>query len=79
MRIHHTPQYTLTRDDIRSPGAVIREQRKRAGLTQLELATAVEVSARTLGSYESGEQSPTVDTMGRMLDVCLSQGDVDDA
>ncbi|HET8660590.1 MAG TPA: XRE family transcriptional regulator [Micromonosporaceae bacterium] len=58
--------------------------RKRRGLTLVQLAAAVDVSARSLSAYENGRQEPGPDTLGRLaaaLDVpveFLTAGDVDE-
>jgi Zn-dependent peptidase ImmA (M78 family)/DNA-binding XRE family transcriptional regulator len=58
--------------------------RKRRGLTLVHLATATEVSVRSLSAYENGGQRPSQDTLRRLaavLDVpveFLQAGDVDE-
>jgi transcriptional regulator with XRE-family HTH domain len=58
--------------------------RKRRGLTLVDLATATEVSVRSLSAYENGRQRPSQDTLRRLaavLDVpvaFLQASDVDE-
>ena len=61
-------------------GALIREARMRAGLTQADLAHAAGTSQPTVAAYESGAKSPSVRTLDRIiraagatLDVTLSE------
>jgi transcriptional regulator with XRE-family HTH domain len=48
-------------------GALIRDARRRAGLTQTELATLSGTSQATLSAYERGGKSPSADTLARVL------------
>jgi putative transcriptional regulator len=41
-------------------GALIRETRRAAGLTQQDLATAVQVSRQTIIAMETGDYAPSV-------------------
>lgn len=58
--------------------------RKRRGLTLVQLAAAVGVSARSASAYENGRQEPSADTLRRLaaaLDVpdgFLTAGDIDE-
>ncbi|WP_301527710.1 helix-turn-helix domain-containing protein [Corynebacterium variabile] len=52
-----------------SLGAVIRVLRRQKGMTQQQLADAVEVSKRSVVRVEKGEQSITMDTFGRYADA----------
>lgn len=61
-------------------GALIKEARTQAGLTQAGLAHAAGTSQPTLAAYESGAKSPSVRTLDRIiraagatLDVTLRQ------
>lgn len=45
----------------------IREARRRAGLSQAELARRAGTSQATLSAYESGRKEPTVATFDRLL------------
>src|SRR5687767_5515311 len=45
----------------------IREARRRAGLSQQELAARAGTSQATLSAYENGRKQPTVETFDRLL------------
>jgi transcriptional regulator with XRE-family HTH domain len=46
---------------------VLREARRRAGLTQAELAERSGTSQATISAYESGAKHPSVETLSRLL------------
>lgn len=46
----------------------IREQRRKLGLTQVELANALNISQGSLSGYETGRYDPDVETMHRLAD-----------
>lgn len=46
---------------------VLREARRRAGLTQAELAERSGTSQATVSAYESGSKHPSVETLSRLL------------
>jgi transcriptional regulator with XRE-family HTH domain len=48
-------------------GAIIREARTDAGLTQRELAARAGTSQATLSAYESGYKQPSAATLARIL------------
>ena len=48
-------------------GATISEARRRAGLTQAELAERSGTSQATLSAYEHGRKVPSAETLGRVL------------
>jgi len=48
-------------------GALIRDARRRAGLTQAELAELSSTSQPTLSAYERGGKTPSADTLARVL------------
>lgn len=50
--------------------ALIREHRKRAGLTQAELARAAGTSQPTIAKYEAGKAEPRAGTLDRILAAC---------
>jgi transcriptional regulator with XRE-family HTH domain len=58
---------TLSRLD---PGALIREARGYAGLTQAELATRLGTTQSVVSRWERGADIPRVDTLGRILQGC---------
>jgi transcriptional regulator with XRE-family HTH domain len=49
---------------------VLRQARKRAGLTQRELADRAGVPQSQVARIESGAVVPRVDTLDRLLEVC---------
>lgn len=44
-------------------GAIIREQRKKKGLTQAELAKKLDVSQPAIGKYEKDERTPSAEKL----------------
>lgn len=46
---------------------LIRDARRRAGLTQAEVARRAGTSQPTVAAYEAGSRSPSVDTLERLL------------
>ncbi|MEA3020934.1 MAG: hypothetical protein QOI47_2458 [Actinomycetota bacterium] len=50
--------------------ARVRTERRRAGLSQRELATRAQVPQSTVARVESGAHSPRVDTLERLLAAC---------
>ena len=49
---------------------VLREARRRAGLTQAELAEACGVKQPAISRIETGAVDPTVETLDRLLAAC---------
>jgi transcriptional regulator with XRE-family HTH domain len=47
--------------------AQLRAARRRAGLTQAELARRTGTSQATISAYESGRKQPSIDTLHRLL------------
>jgi transcriptional regulator with XRE-family HTH domain len=56
----------VTQDDRRRLGGGIRKYRRRAGLTQEELAEKVEITPVYFGQIERGFRVPTVDVLLRI-------------
>ena len=50
-------------------GDRIKESRKNKGLKQSELADRIGVSVISIGRYESGERTPTVDIIAKIAEV----------
>jgi transcriptional regulator with XRE-family HTH domain len=50
--------------------AMVREARRRAGLTQRKLAGLVGVSQPTVARIESGASQPTVELVDRLVRAC---------
>ncbi len=57
-------------------GQLIREGRRRAGLTQTELASRLPTSQSVIARWESGAVSPSLDTLTRVLRACGFELDV---
>lgn len=55
---------------------VIREARKRAGLTQAELATRAGTTQSAVARWESGAVSPSVESLDRILSTCGMRGEI---
>jgi transcriptional regulator with XRE-family HTH domain len=51
-------------------GSVIRAARRRAGITQKELARRLGTSQSVVARWESGRVSPTVETLSRVVRAC---------
>jgi len=51
-------------------GALIRECRRHAGLSQAELAARLGTTQSAISRWERGHESPRVDTLGRILQAC---------
>jgi transcriptional regulator with XRE-family HTH domain len=58
------------------PGALIREARKLAGLSQAELARRVGTTQAVISRWERGLESPRVETLGRVLQACGFEADL---
>src|SRR3954470_9563813 len=51
-------------------GELVREARKRAGITQAELATRAETTQSAIARLESGRTSPSLEQVERLLRLC---------
>lgn len=51
----------------KSAGALIRESRQRAGLSQAELAGRAQVNQSVVSAYESGGRQPSLPTLKRLI------------
>jgi transcriptional regulator with XRE-family HTH domain len=51
-------------------GELVREARKRAGLTQRELATRAGTTQSAIARLESGGTSPSLEQVERLLKLC---------
>jgi transcriptional regulator with XRE-family HTH domain len=49
---------------------VLRQARRRSGLTQRQLATLTGIAQPTIARIETGESVPRVDTLDRLLGAC---------
>lgn len=52
------------------PSAALRQARRRAGLTQRQLAATVGVPQSTIARIESGAMDPCTSTLDRLLRAC---------
>jgi transcriptional regulator with XRE-family HTH domain len=55
---------------MRTGGELIREARKRAGLSQRELAERLGTTQSVIARWETGVRSPTVETLLRAVRAC---------
>ena len=55
---------------MKSGGEFIREARRRAGLTQQELAERLSTTQSVIARWETGRRSPTVETLYRAVRAC---------
>ena len=51
-------------------GRMVRYSRRRAGLTQRQLATRAGIPQETIARIESGATDPRVSTLDRLLEAC---------
>lgn len=51
-------------------GAFIRDMRRRAGLTQAQLATRIGTTQSAVARWERGATSPTLASARRVMDAC---------
>ena len=51
-------------------GHLIREARRRAGLTQAELAERISTAQPNVARWESADMSPSVDMLTRVIQAC---------
>lgn len=49
------------------PGALLRDARRRSGLTQAELALRAGVTQSVISAYESGARQPSLPTLTRLV------------
>jgi transcriptional regulator with XRE-family HTH domain len=64
---------TLSRLDT---GALIRDARQIAGLSQAELAARLGSTQPVISRWERGQDVPRVDTLGRILQACGFEADL---
>ena len=50
-------------------GAILREARKRAGLSQVELAEQAGVTQSVISAYESGHRQPSLPTLATLVEA----------
>lgn len=56
-------------DDKKFIGSVIKNARKKAGLTQAQLSELVDMSDKNLGNIEKGKQFPQVNNFLHLIEV----------
>ncbi|WP_207781924.1 helix-turn-helix domain-containing protein [Phytoactinopolyspora limicola] len=56
-------------DTLRSAGTILREARRQAGLTQVELARLAGVTQSVVSAYESGRRQPALATLTRLIEA----------
>ncbi len=52
---------------MQSAGELLREARRRSGLSQSELAARAEVTQSVVSEYEAGKRQPAVPTLARLI------------
>ena len=50
-------------------GALLRQARKRAGLSQVDLAARASVTQSVISAYESGQRQPSIPALARLIDA----------
>src|SRR5271170_7549794 len=55
---------------------LIRDARRRAALTQVQLARRARTAQSAVAAYESGARNPNLATLQRLLDACDHQVDI---
>ncbi|MFP4598869.1 MAG: helix-turn-helix domain-containing protein [Persicimonas sp.] len=55
--------------NIDAAGKIIRHRRKELGVDQRTLAQLADVSVHTVSDIESGKGNPTIEVLGKVLDV----------
>jgi transcriptional regulator with XRE-family HTH domain len=58
-------------DSLNTFGGRFREERRRLGLNQQEIADAAGLSKRAMGTYERGVRSPDAELLMRLIDLGL--------
>lgn len=56
-------------DDKKFIGSIIKKARKRAKLTQADLAEKIDMSEKNLGNIENGKQYPQINNFFRMAEI----------
>jgi uncharacterized protein len=53
--------------ELATAGALLRQARKRAGLSQVDLAARAGVTQRVISAYESGQRQPSIPVLARLV------------
>ena len=53
--------------ELASAGALLRQARKRAGLSQVDLAARAGVTQSVISAYESGQRQPSLPALARLV------------
>ena len=64
-----TIRYTGGVDSELSAGALLRQTRKRAGLSQAELAVRAGITQSVISAYESGHRQPSIPALAALIDA----------
>ena len=65
-----TIRYTIWMDsETEYCGALLRQARKRAGLSQVELAARAGVTQSVISAYESGHRQPSIPALAALVDA----------
>jgi uncharacterized protein len=56
-------------DSAVTAGTLLRQARKRAGLSQVELANQAGVTQSVISAYESGQRQPSVPALARLIEA----------
>jgi transcriptional regulator with XRE-family HTH domain len=59
--------------DSATAGALLHQARKRAGLSQVELAARAGVTQSVISAYESGHRQPSVPALARLIEAAGCQ------
>ena len=55
--------------ELARAGALLRQARKRAGLSQVDLASRAGVTQSVVSAYESGQRQPSLPALARLIDA----------
>jgi len=66
-----TIRYTVSMDQelARAGAALLRQARKRAGLSQVELAARAGLTQSVISAYESGQRQPSIPALARLIEA----------
>ena len=65
-----TIRYTWSVDpELTMAGTLLRQARKRAGLSQVDLASRAGITQSVISAYESGQRQPSLPALARLIDA----------